>query len=241
MGPLLSHPGVRVALVACAVAGAVLGLSACSAQQGSNPDVVAGKVLFVQKCGACHTLARAGTKGNVGPNLDQAFQQSIKDGLKRSGVEGAVHGWILHPNAYSPMPAKVVTGQDAQDVAAYVAQSVAAPGKDTGLLATAVKPAGAGKPAVEKDGTLQIDADPNGQTAFVTNKATATPGQITVKMANKSSVDHDIVIDGKGRGQVVSNGGVSQFSADFGAGTYTYYCSVDGHRAAGMQGQLTVK
>jgi plastocyanin len=232
---------LRAAFAVLAAAGGVLGLSACSAQPGGNPDVVAGKVLFVQKCGACHTLARAGTKGNVGPNLDQAFQQSIKDGMKRSGVKGAVHGWILHPNQDSPMPAGLVTGQDAYDVAAYVAQSVAAPGKDTGLLATAVKPAGSGKPAVAKDGTLQIDADPNGQTAFVTNKATATPGEITVKMANKSSVQHDIVIDGKGRGEVVANGGVSQFKADFGAGTYTFYCSVDGHRAAGMVGQLTVK
>jgi mono/diheme cytochrome c family protein len=232
---------VRVALAVSAVAGAALGLSACSAQQGNNADVVNGKVLFVQHCGACHTLARAGTKGNVGPNLDQAFQQSVKDGFGRSAIEGAVHGWILHPNAYSPMPAKVVSGQDAQDVAAYVAQSVAKPGKDTGLLADAVKPAGSGKPAVQEDGTLQIDADPNGQTAFVTNKATGKVGQITIKMANKSSVDHDIVIDGKGRGQVVSNGGVSQFSADFAAGNYTYYCSVDGHRAAGMQGTLTVK
>jgi mono/diheme cytochrome c family protein len=230
-----------VALALSAIAGAALGLSACSTQQGNNPDVVNGKVLFVQHCGACHTLARAGTKGNVGPNLDQAFQQSVKDGFGRSAIEGAVHGWILHPNADSPMPAKVVSGQDAQDVAAYVAQSVAKPGEDTGLLAEAVKPAGSGKPAVQQDGTLQIDADPNGQTAFVTNKATGKVGQITIKMANKSSVQHDIVIDGKGRGQVVSNGGVSQFTANFPAGTFTFYCSVDGHRAAGMQGQLTVK
>ena len=42
-------------------------------------------------------------------------------------------------------------------------------------------------------------------------------------------------------GQVVQNGGTSQFSATFSAGNYTYYCSVDGHRQAGMQGTLTVK
>jgi plastocyanin len=230
-----------VAFAVLAVAGGALGLSACSSQPGDNADVVAGKVLFVQKCGACHTLARAGTRGIVGPNLDQAFQQSVKDGFGRSAIQGAVHGWILHPNMNSPMPAKLVTGKDAYNVAAYVAQSVAKAGKDTGLLAEAVKPAGAGKPAVEKDGTLQIDADPNGQTAFVTNKATATPGEITVKMQNKSSVQHDIVIDGKGRGEVVVNGGTSQFKADFAAGSYTFYCSVDGHRAAGMLGTLTVK
>ena len=60
-------------------------------------------------------------------------------------------------------------------------------------------------------------------------------------MPNKSGTPHDIVIDGKGNGEVVQNGGTSQFSANFSAGNYTYYCSVDGHRQAGMQGTLTVK
>ena len=51
---------------------------------------------------------------------------------------------------------------------------------------------------------------------------------------------HDIVIDDKGEGEVVQNGGTSEFEADFAAGKYTYYCSVPGHRAAGMEGELTV-
>jgi uncharacterized cupredoxin-like copper-binding protein len=60
-------------------------------------------------------------------------------------------------------------------------------------------------------------------------------------MANKSGTPHDIVIDGKGKGEVVKDGGVSQFQANFTAGSYTFYCSVPGHRQAGMQGKLTVK
>jgi uncharacterized cupredoxin-like copper-binding protein len=60
-------------------------------------------------------------------------------------------------------------------------------------------------------------------------------------MPNKSGTPHDIVIDGKGKGQIVQNGGVSKFTATFAAGSYTYYCSVPGHRQAGMQGKLTVK
>jgi plastocyanin len=241
MGPVLSRPGLRLAIAALVVTGAALALSACSTQPGGNANVIAGKQLFVQKCGSCHVLARAQTKGTTGPNLDEAFQRSIKDGMERSGVRGVVHGWILHPNMNGVMPAKLVTGEKAQDVAAYVAQSAAAGGKDTGLLATAVKAAGGGKPAVEQNGNLQIDADPNGQLAFVTDQATGTPGQITVKMTNKSGTPHDIVIDGKGKGEVVQGGGTSQFSADFAAGTYTFYCSVPGHRQAGMQGKLTVK
>jgi mono/diheme cytochrome c family protein len=242
MGPVLSRPGLRAAFAGLAAAGAALALSACSAHsEGDDANLIAGKQLFVQKCGSCHVLARAQTKGTTGPNLDQAFQQSVKDGQKRSGFTGAIHGWILHPNRQGVMPAKIVTGDKAYDVAAYVAQSVAAGGKDTGLLATAVKQAGGGKPAVEKNGTLEIDADPTGQLAFVTDSAQGTPGQITVKMANKSGTPHDIVIDGKGKGEVVQNGAVSQFNADFAAGSYTFYCSVPGHRAAGMQGKLAVK
>jgi plastocyanin len=242
MGPVLSRPGVRAGFAGLLAAVAALALSACSAHPAAeNANLISGKQLFVQKCGSCHVLARAGTKGTTGPDLDQAFQRAIKDGMPRSDFAGAVHGQILHPNRDGVMPAKLVTGDKAYDIAAYVAQSVAAGGKDTGLLATAVKQAGGGKPAVEKGGTLQIDADPTGQLAFVTNAATGTPGQITVKMANKSGTPHDIVIDGKGKGEIVKDGGVSQFQANFAAGTYTFYCSVPGHRQAGMQGKLTVK
>jgi plastocyanin len=242
MGPVLSMNRLR-AVVAVVVLGVIaVVLSACSTRAGGgNTNVIAGKQMFVSKCGSCHTLSHAQTKGTVGPNLDVAFQQSLQDGLGRSGIQGAVHGWILHPNPGGAMPAHVVKGETAYDVAAYVAQVVAKPGKDAGLLATAVKAAGGGKPAVEKAGAVEVDADPTGQLAFVTNQATATKGKVTVKMANKSGTQHDIVIDGKGAGKIVANGGVSSFSATFAPGSYTFYCSVPGHRAAGMQGKLTVK
>jgi plastocyanin len=242
MGPVLRSRGLRGALAGVAAVAATLVLSACSAHdEGSDANLIAGKQLFVAKCGSCHVLGRAGTKGTTGPNLDEAFHRALEDGMKRSDIKGAVHGQILYPNRNGVMPAKIVTGDDAYDIAAYVAQSVAAGGKDTGLLATAVKPAGSGKPIAESNGTLQIDADPNGQLAYTSNQATGKPGKITIKMANKTSTPHDIVIDGKGKGEVVTNGGTSTFSADFTAGSYTYYCSVDGHRQAGMQGKLTVK
>jgi plastocyanin len=243
MGFDLSSKRLRAALAALATTGAAVALSACSVSSSDegSANLISGKKLFVSKCGACHVLNRAQTKGTTGPNLDEAFQQALKDGMKRSGIRGAVHAQILHPNRNGVMPAKLVTGEDAHDVAEYVARSAAAGGKDTGLLATAVKAAGSGKPAVEKDGTLEVDADPSGQLAFVTNQAQAKPGEVTVKMANKSGTPHDIVIDGKGKGEVVQNGGVSQFKAGFTAGSYTYYCSVPGHRQAGMQGKLTVK
>ncbi|MEP6953391.1 MAG: plastocyanin/azurin family copper-binding protein [Solirubrobacteraceae bacterium] len=233
---------LRAVVAIAAVGACAVVLSACSTRAGGgNANLVAGKQMFVAKCGSCHVLGRAGTKGNVGPNLDAAFQQSLKDGFGRNSIIGAVHGWILHPNPYSPMPAKIVEGEKAYDVAAYVADAVARGGKDKGLLATAVKAAGAGKPAVAKGGTLEIDADPNGQLAYVTNKAAAPSGKLTVESVNKASIAHNIVIDGKGNGANVQGGGTSKFSADFQPGTYTFYCSLPGHRAAGMEGKLTVK
>jgi mono/diheme cytochrome c family protein len=234
----------RAAFCAAIVA-AVPALSACGGVKYPQADVVAGKQMFVKKCGSCHTLARAGTKGTTGPNLDEAFQQSIKEGFGTTAVRGVIYKQILYPNRLAnsagiKMPAKLVSGQDAHDVAAYVAEVSSRGGKDTGRLATAVKAAGGGT-AVEKNGVVSIPADPNGQLSFTDSKATGTPGPVTIEMPNKSGIDHDIVIDGLGKGPIVSNG-TSSFKASLAAGkTYTYYCSVPGHRQAGMQGTLTVK
>jgi plastocyanin/cytochrome c2 len=231
------------AVVAVALAAAVPLLSACAGKDG-QADLVAGKQLFVQKCGSCHTLGRAGTQGTQGPNLDQAFQESLHEGFGRSAVRGVVHKQILYPNRKRDeggiMPAKLVTGQKATDVAAYVASVVSKTGKDSGLLATAVKAAGGGS-TTEKNGVVSIPADAGGQLAFQYSSATAQAGPATIQMPNKSGTPHDIAIDGLGKGPVVTNG-VSSFKATLQAGkTYTYYCSVPGHRQAGMQGKLTVK
>jgi mono/diheme cytochrome c family protein len=238
------RPGRVLALVAAALA--ALLVTACGSQSATtaSDNLVQGKQLFVSRCGGCHTLARASTKGTVGPDLDAAFRRSLADGMERSVVHGVVAGQIRHPNRTGKMPAGLVSGQKVDDVAAYVAVSVAKAGQDTGVLATAVKPAGSGKPAVESNGTLEIDADPSGQLAYVTVKATAQAGKVTLKMGNQSNIDHDIAIEGNGisgKGPAVGHGGVSQFSVDLKPGTYTYYCTLPGHRQAGMHGTLTVK
>jgi plastocyanin len=234
----------RAALTAALVAAVPL-LAACGGLKDQQADVVNGKQLFVKKCGSCHTLSRAGTKGTTGPNLDQAFQQSLKEGFGETAVRGVVYKQILYPNRLKNadgivMPAKLVAGENAHDVAAYVAEVAAKPGKDTGLLASAVKAAGGGT-ATEKDGVLEIDADPGGQLAFTASKATGQAGPVEIKMANKSGLPHDITIDGLGKTQQITSGQAS-FKATLEAGkTYTYYCSVPGHRQGGMQGTLTVK
>lgn len=241
------------ALAACGVL--AVGLSACENGGNGTPDdadLVAGKQLFVQKCGSCHTMARADTKGVQGPNLDEAFRQSLEEGFGRGGIRGIVAHQIEYParnlpgDAKNPayMPKDLVEGGDVRNVASYVAYAAAKKGKDTGYLAVAVKPATSNKPIAAKGGKLDMPADPNGQLAYASTKATATPGKLQVIMKNESSSQHDIDIEGPGvkaEGEVVGQGGTSQVEVDLKPGTYTYFCSVPGHREGGMEGELTVK
>lgn len=229
----------------------VLTAAGCSAKQGQNADVIVGKQQFVAKCGSCHTLARAGTKGTVGPDLDEAFRDAVEEAHGRSAIQGVVEYQIRQPNPFGAMPKDLVNGQTVTDVAAYVAGAAANPGKDTGLLASAVKAPGSGKPAEEKAGKLQIPANPEGQLAYATNKATATAGAVTVEMPNMSGVSHNIAVEpgaggATGKGAPIGTSsfvtkGTASVKVTLKPGTYTFFCQAPGHRAAGMYGTLTVK
>ena len=135
---------------------AALGLAACGDTVGysdGSGDKIRGKELFTKGCGSCHTLADAGTTGKIGPNLDYAFVQSRIDGLGEDTILQVVRGQIAYPvvtpSTGAPgMPANIFEGQDAEDVAAYVA-SVA------GLDAEGnpIDPANPPKPAPPGGGT----------------------------------------------------------------------------------------
>jgi uncharacterized cupredoxin-like copper-binding protein len=220
----------------------VVALSGCAVKH-PVANVVRGKQLFVQKCASCHTLSHASSTGVVGPNLDDAFHQDRADGVKSTSIQGLVDYWIRYPNARGVMPAMLIKGQDATNVAAYVGRVAAAPGQDTGALASAVAQVNQ-KRAVEKSGALEIDADPTGQLKFLASAASATAGKVTLRMKNPSSTPHDIAVTGGGInqvGKVVSGGGTSDVTVNLKAGKYTFYCSVPGHRQAGMVGTLTVR
>jgi mono/diheme cytochrome c family protein len=122
-----------LAAALCAVA---LTLSVAACGRG-EPDLSNGKAQFVEKCGSCHALGRAGTAGTQGPSLDKAFQTALADGMDRDTIEGIVHKQILHPRRNSVMPPKLVKGEDARDVSAYVGFAAAKTGDDAGALASA--------------------------------------------------------------------------------------------------------
>ena len=109
-----------VAATAALTVGAAL-LGGCgSGGGGEEPDLAKGKQLFTQRCGSCHVLNDAGSKGTIGPNLDDSFRQSIADGLGRDTIEGVVSEQIAFPQG-GQMPANLVEGDDRKAVAAYVA------------------------------------------------------------------------------------------------------------------------
>jgi cbb3-type cytochrome c oxidase subunit III len=102
--------------------GALLLLAGCGTG-GKAPskggDQANGQKLFKSTCGGCHVLAAAGSQGTTGPNLDDAFSGSKKQGFKLSTIENVVLDQIREANP--PMPKNLVKGQDALDVSAYVA------------------------------------------------------------------------------------------------------------------------
>jgi mono/diheme cytochrome c family protein len=243
----------RARVPVVATAALLVGLSGCQLKN-SGENVVQGKTDFVAKCGSCHTLKRAGTSGVTGPNLDAAFQQAREAGFGESAFEGIVYRQILQPNKEpqadpltgkngAKMPAKLYTGDDARNVAAYVAGAVSKPGEDKGQLAT-VGVKKSNEVAKAASGKLTIPADPSGALAYQYGSAQAPAGALNLESPNKSSVDHDIAIEGNGvnkAGPVVKNGGVSKISVSLKPGQYTFFCSVPGHRQGGMIGKLTVK
>jgi mono/diheme cytochrome c family protein len=114
--------------------GAALLAAGCGGEDATGlegADTANGKELFVsgadgqQPCGSCHSLADAATVATVGPDLDDAFRQARADGFDDSTVFRVTLDQIAL--AAPPMPANLVTGQDAVDVAAYIASVAGKP------------------------------------------------------------------------------------------------------------------
>jgi cbb3-type cytochrome c oxidase subunit III len=120
-----------LSLAALALAGC--GTGGLTSEGGDIPD---GKLLFSQKCASCHTLREAGSRGTIGPNLDDAFAGPRMEGFDESTIEEVVRHQIDY--AAAPMPRDLVKGQEADAVAAYVAAVAANPKAKVAL------PAGAG-------------------------------------------------------------------------------------------------
>jgi plastocyanin len=98
-------------------------------------------------------------------------------------------------------------------------------------------------PAATGGTTLENPADAGGELAFEKDELTAPAGEVTLVMENPSSLEHNIAVkdgDVDEKGPVVGEGETSEVKVTLEAGEYTFYCSVPGHEAGGMEGTLTV-
>jgi plastocyanin len=102
-----------------------------------------------------------------------------------------------------------------------------------------------GKQAVGAAEKLEFEADPEGQLAYTTTEATVKAGEVEVDFNNPQSLTHDVAIENS-KGEVIAQteliaSGSDSTTANLKPGTYTFFCSVPGHRDAGMEGTLTVE
>ena len=94
-------------------------------------------------------------------------------------------------------------------------------------------------------GTVSFEADPDGALAYTSDTASATAGDVTIEFDNPASLGHDVVIEDADGNEVARTDVITDDStstdATLEAGEYTFFCSVDAHRDAGMEGTLTVE
>ncbi len=177
----MKGPAALVALVALVAAGC--GSEGRVAEPGTTSR---GKELFVENCGQCHQLADAGTPGVIGPNLDEAFDDIRQEkGFGESTIRDVVRGQIAYPVVNPPtgqpgMPANIVTGDDADAVATYVAAVAGLPVQGDG-----------GK--VEATSGEQIFAEA-GCGSCHTLAAAGTTGTIGPSL-DQTRPDHALVVD----------------------------------------------
>lgn len=126
-----SLPKPILTLLALVALGAtVVVVSGCGT---TTADTTRGRSLFIQNCGGCHVLAEAGTSGIQGPDLDAAFAAAREAGEDGATIEGIVKDQVENPrpatgNPLVSMPANIVSGQELDDVAAYVGEWAGVPG-----------------------------------------------------------------------------------------------------------------
>ena len=166
-------------------------------------DVAHGKQLFLAttskgSCASYHTLGDAGSKGTLGPNLDDAFSSDKSQGFSEQTMADIVRGQIAYPE--EPMPANLYRGQDARDIALYVARCAGV--NPCGVTAETAKP------ATTTTTSTSPASKPDGKAVFAkagcggchTLKAAGSSGNVGPNLdqlkPSKSTVAHQVEVGG---------------------------------------------
>ncbi len=92
---------------------------------------------------------------------------------------------------------------------------------------------------------VDIAANPEGQLKYDNTSLTVKPGKVTIDFTNMAPLEHNLNVESSGHKIVGATptfkGGSKALSVNLKAGTYKFFCSVPGHRAAGMEGTITVQ
>jgi len=116
--------------------------------------------------------------------------------------------------------------------------STATPAAPSTTTATTTAPAAAAS-------LVSVAANPEGQLKFTTSALTAKSGPVSIAFTNMSSIEHNLSIESSAGAKVGAtptfSGGTKTLTLNLAPGTYKFYCSIPGHRQAGMEGTLTVR
>ena len=237
----------------------LLAASGCgSVKHSENANLIVGKQQFVAKCGACHPLARANTKGTVGPDLDEAFRHGVAEGLGRSTIPSVVQYQVAIP---PPQPRK----RDAQRSREWLgveghrrlrlayaavdrtrqrhrpARQCRRPcglrqtgGREGRQTRTGSQPCRAARLHHQQGRGERRVGDDRRNEEHVRGLDTTSRS----RQAHEATPGGPVPV---GAGPLEPNGTAS-FTVNLKPGTYTFFCQAPGHRARrGMVGTLTVK
>jgi plastocyanin len=123
--------------------------------------------------------------------------------------------------------------------------SATTPSVSTAATTTAAGPNAAATEAVPAGNSLTLEANPEGQLQYNKTSLSATAGKVSIAFTDSSPLEHNVTVEsssGKILGATPTfKGGTKVLTLDLKAGTYKFFCTVPGHRQAGMEGTLTVK
>src|SRR4051812_33685164 len=160
-----------------------------------------------------------------------------------TGTAAATASWPEHEGkaALKPLPDEPAVGtSDEPNGNVPGAAGTTTEGSSSSSSSSPSTSSGAAAPT----GTVKLAADQS-QLAFDTTSLTAKAGPVTIDFNNPSPIGHDVKVEDSGGqelgGTKLVTGGQTSAKVQLKAGTYTFFCSVPGHREAGMEGKLTVK
>lgn len=148
---------------------------------------------------------------------------------------------VLTPLALAALLAGCGSSSKESTTSSQATTSQPTPAQSTSSTASSAAPSS----GESGSSALSLEANPEGQLKYNTNQLTAKAGNVTITMKNMSPVGHNVTIESASGTQVGATptfqGGSKTLTANLKPGTYKFFCSVPGHRMAGMEGTLVVK